>query len=205
MLDKLKKYKYISFDVFDTLLFRKVSSPQELFEYIQQKANKEGLLYENFPQMRLRGEQKAIKKNNLSSEISLDAIYQEIEFRSDSERELFENLEVQAELALCYPNVEIVSLLTKLREQGKVIIITSDMYLPTDVISQMLTKCGVCYNYLYVSSEYGIRKSSGKLFKRILNDLNISKGQFVHIGDNWKSDYLMPKLVGVSSIHYHKK
>lgn len=205
MLDKLKKYKYISFDVFDTLLFRKVSSPQELFEYVLQKASRDGHLYETFPQMRLRGEHNAIKKNKLSSEISLDAIYQEIEFRSDSERKYFKSLEVQAELALCYPNVDIISLLTELREQGKVIIITSDMYLQTDVIAKMLKKCGVCYDFLYVSSEYGIRKSSGKLFKKILYDLNISKGQFVHIGDNWKSDYLMPKLVGVSSIHYHKK
>lgn len=205
MLDKLKKYKYISFDVFDTLICRKVETSCELFEYISSEAEKMGIYLEDFCDKRLRGEKKAIEHNSCSSEITLDAIYQEIEFRSDSEREYFKSLEVQSELALCYPNEEIVSLLIKLREMGKVIIITSDMYLPTGVIATMLKKCGVSYDYLYVSSEYGIRKSSGKLFKRILRDQNIPKGQFIHIGDNWRSDFLMPKLVGVSSIHYHKK
>jgi HAD hydrolase, family IA, variant 1 len=203
--DKLNRFKYISFDVFDTLLFRKVKTPVGLFEFIQQQAENKGFSYPNYCSARIEAEKKAIKHNSDSDEITLDSIYKEMEFNNEAERNYFMSLEQDSELYLCIPNEEMVLLLNQLKSKGKVIIITSDMYLPTSLISRMLEKCGVCYDYLYVSSEYGIRKSSGKLFKKILVDLHIKRNELIHIGDNWKSDYIMPKLVRMSSIYYKRK
>ena len=31
-IEKLKKFKYVSFDIFDTLIFRNVSKPTDIFE-----------------------------------------------------------------------------------------------------------------------------------------------------------------------------
>lgn len=203
--DKLNRFKYISFDVFDTLLFRKVKTPVGLFEFIQQQAENKGFSYPNYCSARIEAEKKAIKHNSDSDEITLDSIYKEMEFNNEAERNYFMSLEQDSELYLCIPNEEMVLLLNQLKSKGKVIIITSDMYLPTGLISRMLEKCGVYYDYLYVSSEYGIRKSSGKLFKKILVDLHIKRNELIHIGDNWKSDYIMPKLVRMSSIYYKRK
>lgn len=203
--DQLDKFKYVSFDVFDTLLFRKVKTPIGLFEYIQNEAEKKGFSFPNFCKARIQAEKIAIKHNSESDEITLDSIYNEMEFNSPAKRNYFKNLEKESEISLCEPNVEMVSLLNQLRSKGKVILITSDMYLSSDTISKMLKTCGICYDYLYVSSDYGVRKSSGKLFKKILADLHIDRNELVHIGDNWKSDYLMPKLVRISSVYYKNK
>lgn len=204
LLRKLERYKYISFDVFDTLIDRLIAKPYDLFEYIGLRVRKEGIDYPDFAKNRIKAEQTAIKENKNSDEITLDNIYNCLQNTDDRTRNILKKAEIDAELFFCRRNDYVADVLDKLKEEGKTIIITSDMYLPKDVIGKMLSKCGIRYDYLFVSSEYGVRKSSGKLYKLILSKLNIDKKDFIHIGDNWKSDWIAPKLVGSSSIHYKK-
>lgn len=69
--NQLDKFKYVSFDVFDTLLFRKVKTPIGLFEYIQNEAEKKGFSFPTFCKARIQAEKNAIKHNSESDEITL--------------------------------------------------------------------------------------------------------------------------------------
>ena len=56
---------------------------------------------------------------------------------------------------------------------------------------------------VYVSSEFGLTKRSGNLFKKVLEEEKIEKtGSVLHIGDNLISDYIMPKHAGMKSFLY---
>ena len=97
-------------------------------------------------------------------------------------------------------NRRIKELMDKLVERGKKIILISDMYLPAEVITQMLKRCGVdCYEKLYVSSEFASTKHDSSLFKHVLEDLDITPGDIFHIGDNKHSDHDVPESLGIAS------
>ncbi len=118
--------------------------------------------------------------------------------------EKIKKIEVEVEKKLCFLNEEIKEILDYCKDTSKKIVIISDMYMPKKVIEEILYDNGVYYDYLYVSSEYGKRKSRGSLFDFALNDIGIEAKEVIHIGDNWKSDHLIPRCKGISSIRYTK-
>jgi len=85
--------------------------------------------------------------------------------------------------------------------EWKKIIIISDMYLDINTIKKILDKNGYSdYYKLYLSSEIGLKKSTGNLFRYVLEDLGIKPNQLIHIGDNIKSDFIQAKRNKIQSI-----
>ena len=202
-IEDLKKYKYVSFDIFDTLVFRNVSKPTDIFNIIEieyNKTHKEKI--SNLKNVRINSEL-ITRKNSVNEEITLDEIYNNLEI---NDKEEIKKLEIQIEKALIIRNQEMFETYEKCLENGIKIIITSDMYLPFNIIEEILKLNGIDkYEKLYLSSEVKLTKSKGTIFEFILKDLNISKDEIIHIGDNKKSDYLIPKSLGISAILYNRK
>ena len=67
------------------------------------------------------------------------------------------------------------------------------MYLKSDTVRLILTNGG--YNLdgvnVYVSSEYAKTKRTGSLFKTVLSLEYVAPRDIIHIGDNWRSDWLI--------------
>lgn len=85
--------------------------------------------------------------------------------------------------------------------QSKIVIVTSDMYLPEDFIIQILKREKLeGYKKLYLSSAVGKTKSSGELFDIIIEEFGYDK-KIIHIGDSFKADYEIPRKKGISAIH----
>lgn len=198
----VSKYNYISFDIFDTLIRRLVYHPHQVFSLMEKYARVNSIsIPKNFKQIRIRAEQKANKENYYAD---IYDIYDRIlEFESDFERNEVLNLEIQAELELCVPNSEIVSVFNNCIETGKYVVITSDMYLTKQILIKILDKCGISeYKKLYVSCDYKADKRNGELFRILLDDLRIQAKEIIHIGDNKKSDFLRPMTMGIHSLIY---
>ena len=86
------------------------------------------------------------------------------------------------------------------RENNKRIFIISDMYLPARVIKDILSVCGYQgWEKLYVSSDSGLRKSSGRLFTFAIQDSGILPKRHVHVGDSWKGDYFRALQAGMNA------
>jgi len=110
--------------------------------------------------------------------------------------------EIEEEIRSVLPVGELLSLVRKMRQDGKHIAFVSDMYLPADVIQEMLRHVGVWepQDRLYVSCAIGTRKSTGMLYKHLLDDLKIGPNQVIHVGDFLLSDFLVPRFkVGIKS------
>lgn len=199
--DKLiKKTRYVSFDVFDTLIKRSVAKPSDLFLLMENHlVNTKSEIYRGFAEKRIAAEREG--NSELDRPIGLSEIYERLRGEYGKDTDELSALEIKTEMDGCRPNPELVDLFNKCIESGKTVIIISDMYLPESVIAEMLNKCGVHgYDKLYVSCERGSRKRDGKLFRIVLEDMNIRPRELVHIGDSRRADFAVPVMMGIKSI-----
>ncbi len=197
----LLKYDVISFDVFDTLLFRKVSDPKAVFLFVGDR-----LGVERFYENRIAAERKVRElKEKLTGnrEVTLFQIYSYLEktIGIDPEKGMQTEIEVETELLAANPYMREV--LDVLNSQNKEIILVSDMYMPKECVNHILLQNGISeYKKLYISCEFESNKNS-KLYKYVLDDYpNLSPERICHVGDNFESDVKAAGKAGLSSLYY---
>lgn len=197
----------VSFDIFDTLLERNVTSPYNVFELTQMLYERNyGNLGIDFKNIRIKSE-KILRKATIT-EITINEIYKEIEKRTHINKleiDILKNIEIDLEKNILKPNKEIIDVYDYCVIKNKTIIITSDMYLTKDIISEILMKNNIKYNKLYLSSDIKKTKAKGDIYDYILSDLKISSKKILHIGDNEKADYLNAKDKKINAIYYRKE
>lgn len=208
------KTKVVSFDIFDTLVYRPFWEPTDLFYllgiYANQVLHAGDLL--SFREIRITAEQKAREIGKLShpswEEITLDDIYDVIEDwlgLTYEQRQILEKKEMELELQYCHPRSYARELFQLARALGKKIIITSDMYLPKETVEKILIHCGYeGYEKLYLSSDVKLGKWSGNLYQYLSKDLHTAPENILHIGDTMPSDVDMAKKKGLQSYHFPK-
>lgn len=199
-LSKIDEHEYISFDIFDTLICRKIDSPHTIFEYVACAAENCFHFGKNeFYDKRIEFERELGEARN---PFSLFDIYQKLgQYFSTDVTELF-RLEVDLELAFCHVLPEGKRLFDYAIHCKKQVICISDMYLDEDTVRRMLVKCGYQAENvrIFISAQQGAAKSDfGRLFARVCQKLYIRRDSLLHIGDNWKSDCF---CASVQRIHY---
>lgn len=198
LFNKVKNYKVISFDIFDTLLKRKVNNPKDVFQLMQLNI---GEKIPNFKDRRIKAEEKARLINN-PREITLDDIYDNFSGLDEYQRDYLKRLELKFEKTVLVPNKPIVDLFNECIQNNKAVFIISDMYLPIIFIKQVLDNLGISgYTRLYLSSDKHLTKRSGALFNLYLKENNLEGKDCIHIGDSWESDYKKPKSKDIAAIH----
>ena len=198
-LNRSAKYDLISFDIFDTLIMRKVLLPTDVFMHV----GKDVLGSENdagvFKIRRIEAEKEARRKSD-SGEVCLKDIYRELFAYYGIKACLLKEKEIDFELHNSSPRENWVNLLKALKKNGKKVILISDMYLPSLVIKDMLKNCGITeYDNLYVSNEYGCDKVSGKLFEVARRRESADKCLHLHYGDSIRADYLGARKSGAKA------
>ena len=74
------------------------------------------------------------------------------------------------------------------------------MYLSGSYIEKILNKNGYKdYYRCFVSSEFGVKKKSGRLYRIVSEESKISKEQIYHIGDNPLSDCISARMMGIKT------
>ena len=193
----LDPYKYVSFDVFDTLIFRTVASPNDIFRLISNiYESKYEISCRDFVVKRSYAETNA--RNCYRRDICIDEIYKFIDY-SPEKSKILKEIEKECEIQNCIENQIMVDVLHWCQSKNKIILITSDMYLTKDVFDRILQKIGVTYDYIYISGEVGVTKRSGLLFNHILKTLQIKEKDIAHIGDDPHNDIAMPQKYGIAS------
>lgn len=182
--------KAVGFDVFGTLLLRDVNHPIDLFRWMEAfHAASPG-----FAQARVKAEQLARAAS--SKEVTLAEIYAQPPLRGADPQ-----AECAAELRCVVPNPGLLSVARTLHRQGIWLYAISDMYLPKEQVEAMLRVCG--YDFLdgvFVSSEYGVQKRSGKLFRLFLEQTGLKAGDFLFVGDDRRADGLGAALAGIRAM-----
>lgn len=199
-IDKIiNKYEYISFDIFDTLVKRNVEKPSDIFNLVEVEYNKQNnKKIKNFKQLRIQAEIKA-KEIIEGNEPNIDDIYEMLEI--DGDKNQIKELELETELKFIQKNKDFYEIYKYCKNNGKKIIIVSDMYLDKKFIEMILKDNGIDqYEKLFISNDIKLNKHSGSIFPFILKKLKISRKNIIHIGDSKRGDYIMPMLHGIKSI-----
>ncbi|KPJ75502.1 MAG: hypothetical protein AMJ54_14835, partial [Deltaproteobacteria bacterium SG8_13] len=113
--------------------------------------------------------------------------------------------ELEAELSVCYPPAGFRRLVNEVKLLGKRLIFISDMYLSAADISRILEHCGygAVFDAGYVSGDIGLSKKTGRLFRHVLDKESVVPQRLIHIGDDPMADVRIPQRLGIRSYRFH--
>lgn len=202
----------VSFDIFDTVILRKVFKPADIFTIVENLYNDEHKKLEiDFKSIRSKAEPEATKilaQINSTQSIGLDEIYAHIQKTHNLDSKIInilKALEIEIELKFCVKNEYMYSFYQYCIDNGKKVIFTSDMYLPEYVIKKILHDNGYTKFYqLYLSSVIRKSKSKGGLYSHIINDLSCKPSKILHIGDYYYADVINAMKEGIKPYYYKK-
>ena len=197
--------KYLnSFDVFDTCLIRKCGSPENVFNilshdvFVKEVGEQER---QEFVARRKAAQNSLFERKDYDLKDIYDAFLPgHLMLRSKEE---LVQLELACEEKMLLPVVKIQNIISNLHHNGERVIFISDMYLPHSFILSILKKYNLFQegDKLYVSNQEGCLKSTGELYRLVSLKENISFTKWMHWGDNKKSDYEIPKKLGIKCHH----
>lgn len=203
-LTEHRNIKVVSFDIFNTVLLRYVSKPEDVFEEAGKRLDFPlGITAEDYKYIRVQTQKNIQTKKQLAegtAEVDLEEIANGLPAWINGKEAI--NAEVQAEKELDFGNPEIVDLIIWLQEKGYHIIYVSDMYLSASQIEAVLSIAKVPEHKVFVSNAFGVDKRSGKLFQVVLNSEKLNSSQLIHIGDNFEADVLGAEKCGIKAFHY---
>ncbi|MDX2142278.1 MAG: hypothetical protein SFV19_02885 [Rhodospirillaceae bacterium] len=212
------RVKWLSVDVFDTLLWRKVPEPKDVFLVLGRQLAEAGRLAAHmspvhFAELRARAEK--VARNNreaatASREITLKDIYDQLPdalFASGFRRPDRVAAELACETALMTPDDDLMALMEGAKAKGVKLMLISDTYFSSADITAFLAgsrwKGLGPVDRLVVSNEMG-RPKWRDLFDHLLKDLKIAPGELFHIGDNRDADVAPCVRLSIPHLFYDK-
>ncbi len=188
MLEKIDAAEVVSFDLFDTLVMRKVRSYTNLFELLDLRLRERGICIPDFVRLRVSAE-KELSRNRAPR---LQQIYKYVlkktggNFITASE---LARLEWEMDGAVLLAREEMCEVFHEAVSAGKHVVITTDSYYSLEQIRVILDRFGLTgCDQVFVSCEYETSKAQ-ELFQ-ILRDRYKTR-KILHVGDDEVSDIKM--------------
>ncbi len=202
-----KEVKIISFDCFDTLIWRNTIEPKDVFYDLCQHPVMQELGFT--VALRTMSENvayqlKKIKTN--TTQVSLNEIYtQAFPDANDALIQQLVDIEIEAEMKTCFAYQPMAQLIEKLHQLGYKIIIISDIYFTKPMLLKLLSHCLPastlpCIQEIFTSCDHNTAKYE-KLFQKVLDKNVINASQLLHIGDHPISDVDRPTQFGINTAH----
>lgn len=206
LLKKIDKYSVVSFDIFDTLIERDTEVPTDIFKRVAEVCLEGTEARSDFWKNRIWAENES-RAQRVDGEVTLDEIYKVLLTKYDEiSIEVFKRTEILEELKACKIKSSMQSVYKYAVNNAKKVYLISDMYLPKEVLEQLLKKCSIDgYEKIYVSNEYRANKISGKLFQIVCEENRLQTEEWLHVGDSFRADYLGAKSVKITSILIGRK
>lgn len=192
----------VSFDVFDTLLYRVVNLPTDVFRVMEPRVlEKTGV--DGFAERRILAERNARQVPG-RKDVTLEQIYDAFAELTLESRTFLMSYEKEMERKLLRRDEAMAGLLDRCASAGKRVLVISDMYHSAAFMEEMLHSCGIyAYDGLYVSSEYNATKADGELFLTVEREERLpGRKGWLHIGDNICSDDAVPRSLGIRTARY---
>lgn len=207
-----------SFDVFDTVISRKVLDPIGIFFKVRELMQADGsfpaALVNKYPDIHKNTEliiREYYKKStdirhSENLEISLDEILERISWvygLTEEQTAKLRQWEIDAEIDNAIPLRKQINLIREYLGRGDKVILISDMYLPKEVIEKMLAKADplLAELPLFLSNEYGVLKAHKSLYFEVYKSFEpfYDFKKWVHCGDNVAVDQNAARACGIST------
>lgn len=198
--NKIDKADIVSFDIFDTLIMRKVFSPEDVFRLLGEKVRTELKLDCEIDYIRAQVAAQCGPYANINE------IYEQIKkcmnFTDENISDIMK-MEKDTDIDLCIVRRDIADLYEYCLTCGKEVYFISDMYYTIQDIKRILEKCGVTVpddEHIWISCEKKADKVSGSLWEKYFK--LVGKGnKCLHIGDNKTCDVKNPVRYGIDSYY----
>lgn len=194
--DIINFHDVVSFDMFDTLLMRKVLYPQDIYKLVSINMSCQADEIIDFEKYRIEAERELLRSTNPT----LEEIYVYIGIITGAKKETLDKYmraEFELDLKMLVERKDVCAIYRNAAKSGKRVFITTDMYYSASQISQILTKFNLDgYRGLLISSEYKTSKCQNLFF--YLKD-KIKGQSCVHIGDDIDADIISANNHGVES------
>lgn len=200
------RIKVLTLDCFDTILWRDVAQPIDVFFDLAQSPvmRRHGLT----AGMRIKAEAKARSHRRLrdgSVEVSLRDIYTTaLPHAGGEEIDALIAAEIEAEARACKAYPATVALIRAAHARGLAIHVVSDTYLESSQLRALLQRClpadaADLITQVFCSCETGVSKARG-MFTRVLPKLGVAPATVAHLGDHPVADFTAARAAGVSGI-----
>jgi len=198
--EKILKHDIISFDLYDTLITRKIINPHEVFDLIEKKINSKFSRNIKYAVKRIECENECFIEH--SHNFNIDDIYKKLGKKLKVNKNILsfiKKTELDTEYKITQPRKKIIDLYNFSIKKGKNVNIISDMYLDNQSVKKILKKNKIKnYKNLLISGEIKKNKLDGTMFSYFKN---IQKGKkYLHIGDDYNSDIVKAKQNKINSI-----
>lgn len=193
--------RILSLDCFDTLLWRNMNLPIDLFADLPYAGG--GVETRTWAERRARGIVPLTKGRH---EVTIEEIYSHLSpLAPEAERTEAVRRELEAEAAHCYGFAPTRDLIVAAKARGLQVIIVSDTYLSEPQLRGLIGAAAgedvvAMIDRIFCSCEYGVSKSGG-LFTHVLKALGVSAGSILHVGDNPLADVVEPEKMGIHNVH----
>lgn len=195
----------VSFDIFDTLIMRKLSRPIDVFQEVADNSEINTRLtlspYE-YAQYRIEAEYFARKKTS-KQDVCFNNIFSIYSFNEHLVKKL-KKTEIEIETKKSFINHQILDVIALLINMDVKVILISDMYFSSSNIrniffngNELLTSLP-----LYSSCDYGLTKYSGDLYQLVSKKEEVDYSNWLHVGDNLYSDIKAAQTLGINVFAY---
>ena len=190
LYQEIDLYDVISFDVFDTLLQRTALLPEDVFRLLAKRFWTDPREQNRFVECRIDAQYSGIYP-------TLEEIYNSVAASlelSESEKELLLEQELDIERSVICCRRHMTDIVDYAIKAGKTVVATSDMYLGSTILNDLLKENGYPdFERIFVSCEYRKAKTDG-LFDELGNAY--AGKTILHIGDNPKADGIAAEKTG---------
>jgi FMN phosphatase YigB (HAD superfamily) len=196
--------RVLSLDCFDTLLWRKVARPTDVFFSLQNTPL--CIAHHISADRRIRAEQQARKKNTLllgTHEVTLNDIYRELVLEpNEALLQALADNEIACESAHGYIFEPIAQLIDAAHKKGLRVIVVSDTYFHQKqlrhLLSNLMGDAVRSIDQVYCSCDAGKSKTTG-IWSHVLQMEKRNAKEVLHLGDNENADRIGPGQFGIPS------
>lgn len=191
--EQIASHDCISFDIFDTLLTRRVIAPEDVFDLVGRKLCDEGIKIRNFKEKRIKAQEELGLTNP-----SIKEIYARLCKRYKLSKEFADHcvsLELAIENSVLLPRRDMVEIYQSCIKSGKIVSLVTDMYIPGKQLESILKRNGIeGYSAIYVSCDKRHLKLQGLLQ---LYREETDGARYLHIGDHFIHDGICAALADI--------
>ncbi|MGV3770935.1 MAG: HAD family hydrolase [Sphingobium phenoxybenzoativorans] len=201
LADAPQNIRVLSLDCFDTLIWRNVNLPVDVFADLPFPGG--GIEARTWGGIKAR---KSLPFINGRDEVTIEEIYGALmPDADDAARASAIEAELAAEAHHCFAFAPTRDLIVDAKRRGLQVIIVSDTYLSEPQLRALIASAAGqavadMIDRIFCSCEYGVSKAGG-LFTHVLADLGISPSAILHVGDNHMADRIAPAKLGVNTVH----
>jgi FMN phosphatase YigB (HAD superfamily) len=193
------RYAILSLDLFDTVIWRMVPEPRDVFFLVAGRLRERGWTRassspESFVKERAGAEERA-RLRQPSREVTLADIYDEFPrgYLDGALPRQVAELEFEIERGLVRVNPDMEAVIARARSRGLPVAFVSDSYFTPEQIRELV---GVEPDHLLVSSAERVSKYQG-LHRLLIERTGIEPARVLHVGNDYQADVEGPAAFGL--------